>query len=108
MVARIYDNPYTAYQMDHIRSEWNHLRTTCGRTINEVDNQILLRDARGITEEQIKDFRASFDHFDKVKTVFYIITSLRILIEKISFNFSGQIWQTGCQRIPSLSYFSRS
>ncbi|XP_039253856.1 alpha-actinin-1-like [Styela clava] len=64
-LARIYDNPHTALTMEHIRTEWDHLRSTCGRTINEVENQILLRDALSLSEDQIKEFRASFDHFDK-------------------------------------------
>ena len=39
-------------------------RATC-RTINEVENQILTRDSKGITQEQLNEFRASFNHFDK-------------------------------------------
>ena len=37
------------------------------RTINEVENQILTRDSKGITQEQLNEFRASFNHFDKSK-----------------------------------------
>lgn len=64
-LARIYDNEHTTFSMEHIRTEWDHLRATCGRTINEIENQILLRDALSLTEEQIKEYRASFDHFDR-------------------------------------------
>ena len=42
-----------------------HLFST--RTINEVENQILTRDSKGITQEQLNEFRASFNHFDKSK-----------------------------------------
>ena len=35
------------------------------RTINEVENQILTRDSKGIAQEQLNKFRASFNHFDK-------------------------------------------
>lgn len=41
------------------------LNTFCFRTINEVENQILTRDSKGITQEQLNEFRASFNHFDK-------------------------------------------
>ncbi|MCP6199190.1 hypothetical protein NL445_29580, partial [Klebsiella pneumoniae] len=37
-------------------------------TINEVENQILTRDSKGITQEQLTEFRASFNHFDKNRT----------------------------------------
>ena len=38
------------------------------RTINEVENQILTRDSKGITQEQLNEFRASFNHFDKSRS----------------------------------------
>lgn len=50
----------------HIRVGWEQLLTTIARTINEVENQILTRDAKGISQEQMQEFRASFNHFDKV------------------------------------------
>ena len=39
--------------------------TFCSRSINEVDNQILTCDRKGITKEQLNKFRASFNLFDK-------------------------------------------
>ncbi|KAK2513234.1 hypothetical protein Q9966_016192 [Columba livia] len=51
--------------MEHIRVGWEQLLTTIARTINEVENQILTRDAKGISQEQLQEFRASFNHFDK-------------------------------------------
>lgn len=50
----------------HIRVGWEQLLTTIARTINEIENQILTRDAKGISQEQMQEFRASFNHFDKV------------------------------------------
>ncbi|XP_039253681.1 alpha-actinin-1-like isoform X1 [Styela clava] len=61
----VYDNKHTTYTMEHIRVGWEHLKTTLTRTINEIENQILLRDAKGITEEQMNEFRSSFNHFDR-------------------------------------------
>jgi len=46
---------------------WEQLLTTIARTINEVENQILTRDAKGISQEQLNEFRASFNHFDRVR-----------------------------------------
>lgn len=51
----------------HIRVGWEQLLTTIARTINEVENQILTRDAKGISQEQLNEFRASFNHFDRVR-----------------------------------------
>ncbi|MEE6491851.1 hypothetical protein FKM82_016397 [Ascaphus truei] len=63
--ALIFDNKHTNYTMEHIRVGWEQLLTTIARTINEVENQILTRDAKGITQEQMNEFRNSFNHFDR-------------------------------------------
>lgn len=54
------------FSWQHIRVGWELLLTTIARTINEVETQILTRDAKGITQEQMNEFRASFNHFDRV------------------------------------------
>ena len=60
-------SPFTPLSSpQHIRVGWEQLLTTIARTINEVENQILTRDAKGISQEQMQEFRASFNHFDKV------------------------------------------
>lgn len=53
--------------LQHLRVGWEQLLTTIARTINEVENQILTRDAKGISQEQLYEYRASFNHFDKVR-----------------------------------------
>ena len=30
-----------------------------------MENQIIIRDTMGLTEDQLKEFRASFNHFDR-------------------------------------------
>ena len=35
---------------------------------SDVCRQILTRDSKGITQEQLNEFRASFNHFDKSRT----------------------------------------
>uniref|UniRef100_A0A8U8BQM6 Uncharacterized protein n=1 Tax=Geospiza parvula TaxID=87175 RepID=A0A8U8BQM6_GEOPR len=63
--ALIFDNQHSNYTMEHLRVGWEQLLTTIARTINEVENQILTRDAKGISQEQMQEFRASFNHLDK-------------------------------------------
>ncbi|XP_033928026.1 alpha-actinin-4 isoform X1 [Melopsittacus undulatus] len=63
--ALVFDNRHTNYSMEHLRVGWQQLLTTSARTINELQNQILTRDAKGISQEQLQEFRASFNHFDK-------------------------------------------
>ncbi|XP_072546689.1 alpha-actinin-2b isoform X2 [Salminus brasiliensis] len=63
----IFDNKHTNYTMEHIRVGWELLLTTIARTINDIETQILTRDAKGISQEQMKEFRSSFNHFDRKK-----------------------------------------
>jgi actinin alpha len=63
--ALVFDNHLTAHTMEHLRVGWEHLKTTVSLTINEVENQILMRDAKGLSQDQMNEFRASFNHFDR-------------------------------------------
>merc|ERR1719492_590341 len=64
----VFENRYTQYTMETLRVGWEQLVTSMNRTINEVENQILTRDSKGITQEQLNEFRASFNHFDKSRS----------------------------------------
>lgn len=66
--AMIFENRYTHYTMETLRVGWEQLLTAIARNINEVENQILTRDSKGISEDQMNEFRASFNHFDKNRT----------------------------------------
>ncbi|VDO51463.1 unnamed protein product [Haemonchus placei] len=61
----VFENRKSRYSMESLRVGWESLITSINRTINELENQILLRDSKGISEEQINEYRASFNHFDK-------------------------------------------
>ena len=56
-----------SHHQQHIRVGWELLLTTIARTINEIETQILTRDAKGISQQQMKEFRSSFNHFDRVQ-----------------------------------------
>ena len=64
--ALIFDNPHTQYTMEGLRANWSQLIAAIQRAINETENQILIRDSKGLTEEQLQEYRKSFDHFDRV------------------------------------------
>lgn len=66
--AMIFENPHTQYTMETIRVGWEQLLTITRRAMNEMDNSILTRDSKGITEDVLNDCRASFNHFDKNHT----------------------------------------
>uniref|UniRef100_A0A915DJ25 Calponin-homology (CH) domain-containing protein n=1 Tax=Ditylenchus dipsaci TaxID=166011 RepID=A0A915DJ25_9BILA len=55
----------TKYSMEHVRLSWQFLMSSINRVINQCENQMLFRDSKGITEEQLNEYRLSFNHFDK-------------------------------------------
>uniref|UniRef100_A0A915B2A6 Alpha actinin n=1 Tax=Parascaris univalens TaxID=6257 RepID=A0A915B2A6_PARUN len=61
----VFENRAARYSMESLRVGWESLLTSINRTINECENQILMRDSKGISEEQLNEYRASFNHFDK-------------------------------------------
>uniref|UniRef100_A0A914XJU8 Alpha-actinin, sarcomeric n=1 Tax=Plectus sambesii TaxID=2011161 RepID=A0A914XJU8_9BILA len=61
----VFENRQARYSMESLRVGWESLITSINRTINECENQILTRDSKGIKEEQLNEYRASFNHFDK-------------------------------------------
>ncbi|XP_062287028.1 alpha-actinin-2b isoform X4 [Scomber scombrus] len=72
----VFDNKHTNYTMEHIRVGWELLLTTIARTINEIETQILTRDAKGISQQQMNEFRSSFNHFDRGEVEFARIMML--------------------------------
>lgn len=66
--SMIFENRYTHYTMETLRVGWEQLLTSINRNVNEVENQILTRDSKGITQDQLNEFRSSFNHFDKNRT----------------------------------------
>ncbi|KAH7694436.1 alpha-actinin, partial [Aphelenchoides avenae] len=61
----VFETPGSRYSMESLRVGWESLMTSINRVINECENQILLRDGKGIREDQLNEYRASFNHFDK-------------------------------------------
>ncbi|KAH9286330.1 Alpha-actinin, sarcomeric [Echinococcus granulosus] len=54
--------------MATLRSVWNQLSTGLKYTRNEIENQILTRDSKGLSKSQLDDLRRCFNHFDKDHT----------------------------------------
>lgn len=66
--AYVFEVSYTPFTMETLRSGWDQLSASIQFTKNELENQILTRDSKGLKPEQIDDFRKSFNHFDRDKT----------------------------------------
>nr|CDS33844.1 alpha actinin sarcomeric [Hymenolepis microstoma] len=64
----VYEDLDVPVSMATLRSVWNQLATGLKYTRNEIENQILTRDSKGLSKDQLDDLRRCFNHFDKDKT----------------------------------------
>ena len=85
--ALIFDNPHTQYTMEALRASWSQLIAAIQRAINETENQILIRDSKGLTEEQLQEYRKSFDHFDRVSNKGEKISGYRVGVVRVIWNW---------------------
>lgn len=92
----IFENPYTEYTMETLRVGWEQLLTSIRRHINEVENQILTRDSKGLTQEQLNDFRASFNHFDKQKSGQLPLEEFESCLVSLGYKIRNDRLQNGC------------
>ncbi|TGZ70583.1 hypothetical protein CRM22_003120 [Opisthorchis felineus] len=63
--AYVFDNLNTSLSMPTLRVAWEQLFTSLHHSVNVIENQILTRDSKGLTAEQMADLRTCFSHFDK-------------------------------------------
>ena len=87
--ALVFDNPHTQYTMETLRANWSQLLAAINRNINEIENQMLLRDSRGITEQQMQEYRSSFNHFDKDGSGQLDKNEFRACLLSLGYNLSG-------------------
>ncbi|CAH8611714.1 unnamed protein product [Dicrocoelium dendriticum] len=66
--AYVFDNPYTTLSMPTLRVAWDQLFTSLHHSVNLIENQILTRDSKGLTADQMTDLRTCFRHFDRNDT----------------------------------------
>jgi actinin alpha len=64
--------------------------TSIARAINEVENQILTRDSKGISEEQMSEFRRSFFYFDKNHTQRLDAKEFRACLISLGYNIKDE------------------
>eukprot|EP00124_Ichthyophonus_hoferi_P002835 Ihof_evm6s213 gene=Ihof_evmTU6s213 len=59
----IYENSYANYTTTEISVLYEQQEALSTKMVNTIENQILMRDQSGITEEQMMEYKASFSHF---------------------------------------------
>ncbi|XP_065832776.1 alpha-actinin-like [Oscarella lobularis] len=87
--ALVFDNPHTEFTMDTIRVGYEQLLAAIGRNVNDIENQILTRDSKGISEEKMQELRQSFNHFDKDKSGKLDKNEFKACLLSIGYNLHG-------------------
>ncbi|CAH8491629.1 unnamed protein product [Heterobilharzia americana] len=101
--AYVFENPYTVYSMPTLRVAWEQLFTLLHYSANEIDNQILTRDSKGLTAEQMNDLRTCFKHFDKNNTGRLEPNEFKACLVSLGYNFRDDIKNS----LPNLTSGSR-
>jgi actinin alpha len=76
----IFENRHTPYTMEVIRVAWEQLNTQLTRQIAEIKNQIYTLEKKGISEEQMNEFRSAFAHFDKSRSRMFFLFFIMIIL----------------------------
>jgi len=87
--AMIFENRHTPYTMETLRVGWEQLLTSVARNVNEVENQILTRDSKGISNDQMEEFRKSFTHFDKSRNRQLDPKEFKACLVSLGYNIRG-------------------
>lgn len=66
--AVILENPHTHFTIEMLRGKYFKLSQELQSVASSLENQIVIRDTSNITDEQMEEFRESFQHFDKDKS----------------------------------------
>eukprot|EP00121_Abeoforma_whisleri_P000366 Awhi_evm1s326 len=66
--AEIYDNDNTEYTMSDLAVMYDQLNGVATKATTTIENQILMRDQSGISEEQMEEYKDAFKKFDKNKS----------------------------------------
>lgn len=69
--SMVFENRYTQYTMETLRVGWEQLLTSINRNINEVENQILTRDSKGINVLTLSPEIARANNERKLFTFFF-------------------------------------
>jgi len=84
----VFDNPHTPYTMETLHIGWEQLLTSLNRSINEVENQILTRDSKGISAKQMEEYTKSFRHFDRSRNNRLEPTEFKACLISVGYNIS--------------------
>ncbi|KAF0989328.1 hypothetical protein HZS_3952 [Henneguya salminicola] len=83
---QIFHNTYTSHTLESINADYQSLFDLIASSINEVENQIIVRDESNITEQQVKDYRKCFDYFDKERLNFLGYPDFRNFLVSLEYN----------------------
>jgi len=85
----ILDNQHSAVSIEEIRGLHQQLSTKIKQLQNEINNQILARDLKGLSEEQLKEYRESFQFFDKDHSKQLDLNEFRACLLSLGYNIAN-------------------
>lgn len=68
--AYIFNNPHAKLGMPELAAMYERMVVSVNKNLHSLENQIMIRDQSGISEQQINELKEAFNHFDKNNTGF--------------------------------------
>lgn len=83
---RIFNNPYTDHTSVSLAQQIDQLDQLANRMKYNVKQQIEARNKKGVSEEQIREFETTFNHFDRNKNGYLDYTELRSCLMALGYD----------------------
>ncbi|KAJ3634419.1 hypothetical protein Zmor_019100 [Zophobas morio] len=110
--ANIFQNAYAMYSTSELVQKYDKLASAVRRNITTIQNQILMRDKSGISEEQMKEYKEAFNHFDHDKSGRLGKNDFRSAILAVGYDLGEgdakfeQLWQDNGEKDGGVSFES--
>lgn len=84
----ILDNRHTEHSIVGLAQQWDQLEQLGVRMKHNLEQQIQAKNASGVSDEKMQEFKETFEHFDSDKTGFLEPTELKACLRSLGYMFA--------------------
>ncbi|KAL3313306.1 actinin alpha 2 [Cichlidogyrus casuarinus] len=103
----VFERSQTPLSLDKVRIKYGQLKSNLKTTMNQIENQILTRDSKGLTQAQMDEYRRCFNHFDRDRTQRLEPTEFKALLVSLEYSITSGDHKSFYAWIDDKRWFSR-
>ena len=84
----ILDNKHTEHSIVGLAQQWDQLEQLGVRMQHNLEQQIMAKNASGVSDEKVQEFKETFEHFDTDKTGYLEPTELKACLRSLGYMFA--------------------